>query len=63
MRGQLASVQCPKSIITADSLSFLEQFRLWKEAGGGSILAMDAKSADAILVLEQEWRRESQHGE
>src|SRR6185312_6559776 len=26
VRGQLASVQCPKSIITADSLSFLEQF-------------------------------------
>jgi hypothetical protein len=44
-------------------LSFLEQFHIWKATGKGDLLSMEAKSADAILVLEQEWQKESEHGE
>jgi len=44
-------------------MGFLEEFLAWKATGGGSVFSLDAKSADAILVLEQEWQRESEHGE
>ena len=53
--------RCPKSLITAASIFYLELFHIWKE-GGGSLLPMDAKSADALLLLEREWKAESQHG-
>jgi hypothetical protein len=55
------SQRCPKSIITAGSLHFLEQFRWWKELGT-SLWSMEAKSAEALMVLEQEWRTEVQNG-
>ena len=56
------SFHCPKSIITPQSLLLLEQFRIWKEFGGGAPWALEAKVADAILVLEEAWRKENQHG-
>lgn len=62
-RGEVFSVQCPKSVITAQSLHFLEQFRLWKEFGRGSLWSMEAKSAEAIFVLERAWRMENERGE
>jgi len=57
------SLQCPKSIITAESLHFLDQFELWKNFGEGSLWSMEAKSAEAVLVLEQAWRMEKDRGE
>jgi len=61
VRGKVMSRQCPKSIITAQSLHWLEQFRLWKELGGDA-WSMEAKSADALVMLEQEWRTEIENG-
>jgi len=55
--------QCPKSIITAQSLYFLEQFRIWKEFGGGAPWEVEGKSADALLVLEQAYRKEKERGQ
>lgn len=62
MRKGVFSVRCPKSVITAESLHFLEQFRWWKQCGGGAgaIWNMDAKSADALMVLEHAWEMEKQ---
>lgn len=60
-RGVVVSSRCPKSIITARSVLFLEQFRWWKELGG-NVWAMEAKNAEALLLLEQEWRTEMQNG-
>jgi hypothetical protein len=57
-RKAVFSVRCPKSVITAQSLHFLEQFRWWKQCGGGAIWEMDAKSADALMVLEDAWEME-----
>jgi hypothetical protein len=62
-RGEVFSCHCPKSVITAQSLYFLEQFGFWKEFGGTSIWVVEAKTADALLVLEQAWRMENQSGE
>ena len=56
------SSYCPKSIITAQSLHLLELFRIWKEFGGGAPWALEAKAAEAILVLEEAWQRENEHG-
>lgn len=62
-RGQVSSISCPKSVITAQSLYFLERFGFWKEFGGTSIWSIEAKTADAFLVLEQACRMENQRGE
>jgi hypothetical protein len=60
-RGPLVLRHCPKSLITAQSLYFLERFRVWKQLGG-DVWPMDAKNADALLLLEREWRMENEHG-
>ncbi|MFL6352381.1 MAG: hypothetical protein ACJ74Z_11105 [Bryobacteraceae bacterium] len=62
-RGGVFSTQCPKSVITAQSLYFIDQFAFWKEFGGKSIWGIEAKTAEALLVLDQAWRMENQNGE
>lgn len=61
-RGEVFSVQCPKSIITAQSLYFLEQFVSWKQFGGYDLWSIEAKCADAFMVVEQAWQLENQSG-
>ena len=56
------STQCPKSVISAKSLYFMDLYERWKRLGKGCMLSLDAKSADALMVLEQEWLAE-QHDE
>ncbi len=60
-RGRVIATQCPKSLISNDSLAFLELFDNWQSMGGGSLFAIDAKSADAIRLLQQEWNTETQN--
>jgi hypothetical protein len=60
-RGSIVSARCPKSIVTAQSVLFLEQFRWWKELGG-DVWSIEAKNAEALLLLEAEWRTEMQNG-
>jgi hypothetical protein len=62
-RGNVVSHRCPKSIITASSLAFLEQFHIWKELSGLDLFALDARTAEAFLLLDREWRKELQDGE
>jgi hypothetical protein len=57
------SAHCPKSVITAQSLHFLDQFQWWKQGGGGGLWQMEAKAADAVIVLERAWQMEKQRGE
>ncbi len=54
--------RCPKSIITAQSLSFIELHMFWKH-GGGDLWSLDAKSADAMLVLQEESVKENRDEE
>jgi hypothetical protein len=60
-RAGIFSTQCPKSIVTAQSMYFLELFRWWKEGGGG-LWELQAKAAEAVMVLEQAWRMERERG-
>lgn len=54
--------QCPKSVITSQSKSYIELFWHWKQFGLDG-LAIESKSAEAILLLEQEWQKEKKHVE
>ena len=62
-REGVIAFECPKSIITAQSLYFLEQFRTWKQFGGGALWGLEAKTTDAILVLEQAYQKEKERGQ
>jgi hypothetical protein len=61
-RGRTVAFRCPKSIITAQSLSFIEQFLYWKRCGG-DLWSLNAKSADAILALQEESVKEGKNEE
>ena len=60
-RGQVVAEECPVSLITPLSVQLLEKFHEWKFCGGG-LEERASKEADAIVVLEREWR-ELSHGE
>jgi hypothetical protein len=62
IRRQTIAFHCPKSIITARSLNFIEQFAAWRRHGG-DLWSLDAKSADAICVLEEESLKETNNEE
>ena len=57
------TLQCPKSTVTAQSLSLVEQFRIWKEFGGGTPWSLEAKTAEAILILEKALQMEIENAE
>lgn len=61
-RGKTATEECPKSLISADSLALLEEFHVWKFAGG-PVRDLPAKRVEGFVILEQEWRREVRNGE
>ncbi len=61
-RGHVIAKHCPKSIITSQSLHWLEMFRFWKSMGAGPMWDMPAKCADALLLLEKEWQKELENG-
>ncbi|MGA2185066.1 MAG: hypothetical protein ABSH47_18765 [Bryobacteraceae bacterium] len=51
-------MRCPKSIITADSMYLLAEFNVWKRCPEAPLRAMPARVADAILILDNEFRAE-----
>jgi hypothetical protein len=59
-RGSAVAFRCPKSIVTARSISFIEQFLYWRKVGG-DVWAFDAKVADAILALQEETAKENEN--
>jgi hypothetical protein len=62
VRGRAIAEECPKSLVTAASVEFLEKFFAWKFSGRyGEELT--AREADAFLILEKEWRAEQINGQ
>lgn len=57
-RNGVSTDECPKSMISAESLTFLEEFNIWKRFGCGNVRRMNARVAEAIALLEDEWKRE-----
>jgi hypothetical protein len=56
-RRQVSVQSCPKSFITADSLSLLDEFNLWKLCPV-DLRLKPARIAEGILYLENEFRAE-----
>jgi hypothetical protein len=57
-RGRVGAEECPKSLVSPQSLEWVERFFAWKFAGGGALDALGARESDAFLILEREWRAE-----
>jgi|SRR5579862_3455918 len=55
-RGRVGAEECPKSLVTAQSLEWVEKFLTWKFEGAPRIGELTARDADAFLILEREWR-------
>ena len=53
--------QCPKSLITPDSAAWLDEFFAWKLNTSRNMTELPARTADAFLVLDREWRAEVQN--
>jgi hypothetical protein len=47
--------ECPNSLVAPQSIEWVERFFAWKMSGGGTLLELPAKQADAFLALEREW--------
>jgi hypothetical protein len=56
VRGRVATEECPKSVVTPESVEWVERFFSWKFSGGGGFEELPARVADAFLILEKEWR-------
>ena len=59
-RGPASAEECPKSLVTAESIELLEKFfatRVWGAWGNPT-----AREAEAFLTLEQELRAEEWNG-
>jgi len=59
-RGPVATNACPKSLITADSIGWIEQFLAWKRLGMTLDLSTSARQVEAFLILEEQISGERQ---
>lgn len=57
-RKHVVATSCPKSSITPESLSWIDDFCAWKLAGGMDYRTMSARQVDAFCVLERELEAE-----
>jgi hypothetical protein len=55
--------RCPKSIITAESQTLLEEYLIRKRLGRIEVDGMSARQAEAFTVLEREAARERRYGQ
>jgi len=62
-RGPIGTQECPKPLISAESLELVEKFFAWKFSAARDATQLRAKEADAFLILEKEWRTEQANGQ
>lgn len=53
-RKGTSSTVCPKSMITGQSMAWLEQFFLWQRLPRAYSRELSAREVDAFLILEDE---------
>ena len=61
-RGRVSTDRCPTSVISAQSLAWIEQFYVWKRLGPNYPGELSAREVEAFLILEQEAQAEVSHG-
>jgi hypothetical protein len=59
----VATTECPKSYITAESTARLEQFQVSKRFGFPNAAETPAREVEAMLVLEAELAEEVKRGQ
>ena len=62
-RGQASTQECPKSLVTPESIALIERFSAWKFGGGAQASELEARNAEAFLTLERELRAEQTNGQ
>jgi hypothetical protein len=53
---------CPKSLVSAESLRWIEQFFVWKKLGLQLTGELSARDVEAFLILEKELKSEVSDG-
>jgi len=53
-RGAVATDICPKSLITAQSLGWIEEYLIWKRLGLPLTADSNVRQIEAFLVLEEQ---------
>jgi hypothetical protein len=61
-RRGVAAMECPKSYITPESLTLIEEFHVRKLFGFGDISELPARTVDAFCVLERQSIAERRNG-
>ncbi len=62
-RSGVATTECPRSFITAESAAWVEEFQVWKRLGYPDVARMPARQVEAMLVLEGELTEEVRRGQ
>ncbi|HTT18504.1 MAG TPA: hypothetical protein VMG82_06145 [Candidatus Sulfotelmatobacter sp.] len=61
-RGPIATDECPTSLITAQSIGWVEEFCTWRRLGLALPFDVNARQAEAFLILEEQLELEKQNG-
>ncbi len=57
-RKSAQAEECPKSLVTGESLAFVEEFFVRRQLGMADTLGMAARKVDAFVILRREMERE-----
>lgn len=58
VRNGVALNTCPRSVVTAESTGWFEEFQIWRKFGSSNYEQMEARKLEAFLVLGAELERE-----
>jgi hypothetical protein len=61
-RKRVSTDQCPISVISAQSLTWIEQFYVWRKLGPSYPGELSAREVEAFLILEDEAQAEGNDG-
>ena len=61
-RGPVHVDECPKSLITGNSLSLLDEFFANRALGIAATAETPARTVDAFLILREQLEREERNG-
>ena len=62
-RGGIAMTRCPRSSITAESETAVEEFLIWKRVGAAAAGELTARQVEAFVILENAMEREKRNGD
>ena len=61
-RRRVSTDSCPTSMVTAQSLAWIEQFYVWRKLGPKYPGELSAREVEACLILEKETQAEVNDG-